>query len=255
MISPHALIDSRVKLGKNVSVGAFTLIEGDVSIGDNTQIGSHVVIKGETHIGKNNRIFQFASVGEDCQDKKYQGERTQLIMGDDNIVREACTIHRGTVQDKGVTQIGQRNLFMINTHIAHDVSVGDDCIFANDCNVAGHVKIGNWAILGGAAQVHQFCHIGAHSMCGVGTVVVKDLPAFVMASGYPASAHGLNTEGMKRRGMNSDDIKQVKEAYRIVYRQGLSLKDAIAKLQQQADNPYVQLLLESLTHATRGIIR
>ncbi len=255
MISPHALIDSQVKLGKNVSIGAFTVIEGNVSIGDNSQIGSHVVIKGDTQIGENNRIFQFASVGEDCQDKKYQGEATQLIIGNDNIIREACTIHRGTVQDKGITQIGNRNLFMINTHIAHDVMIDNDCIFANDCNVAGHVKINDWAILGGAAQVHQFCHIGAHSMCGVGTVIVKDIPAFVMASGYPASPHGLNTEGMKRRGIDSNGIKQVKEAYRIIYRQGLSLKDAINKLQQQTPNAYVQLMLDSLTQSTRGIIR
>lgn len=255
MISPQAVIGKDVKVGENVSIGPFCFIDGNVSIGDNTQIASHVVIKGDTQIGQDNRIFQFATIGEDCQDKKYQGEKTKLIIGNGNVIRESCTLHRGTVQDKGITEIGDRNLFMVNTHIAHDVKVGDDCIFANDCNVAGHVIIGDWAILGGAAQVHQFCHIGAHSMCGVGSVILKDVPAFVMASGYPARPHGVNSEGMKRRKIDEDDIKLVKNAYRTIYRQNLSLIDASNALRKQASNYYLNLMVESLDRANRGIIR
>lgn len=255
MISPHAIIDSKAKIGRNVKIGPFTTIEGNVSIGDDTEIGSHVVIKGDTEIGKGNRIFQFSSIGEDCQDKKYQGEDTKLIIGDENVIREACTLHRGTVQDNGITQIGHRNLLMINTHIAHDVEVGNDCIFANDTNVAGHVHIGDWAILGGATQVHQFCHIGAHSMCGVGSVVVKDIPAFVMASGYPAKPHGVNSEGMKRRDIDDESIKLIKQAYRVIYRQGLGLNEASEQLKQHEDNPYLKLVIDSLDNTNRGIIR
>lgn len=255
MISPHAIIDVQAKIGKNVSIGPFTLIEGDVSIGEGTQIGSHVVIKGETEIGKNNRIFQFSSIGEDCQDKKYKGESTKLIIGDDNVIREACTFHRGTVQDKGITQIGDRNLFMINTHIAHDVIVGNDCILANDTNVAGHVRIDDWAILGGATQVHQFCYIGAHSMCGVGSVILKDIPAFIMASGYPAKPHGVNSEGMKRRHIDEKSVKLIKDAYRVIYRQNLSLIEASEHLKQQPSNEYLSLMIDSLAQSNRGIIR
>lgn len=255
MISPQAVIGKDVKVGENVSIGPFCFIDGNVSIGDNTQIASHVVIKGDTQIGCDNNIFQFATIGEDCQDKKYKGEKTKLIIGDSNVIRESCTLHRGTVQDKGITEIGDRNLFMVNTHIAHDVKVGNDCIFANDCNVAGHVIIGDWAILGGAAQVHQFCHIGAHSMCGVGSVVLKDVPAFVMASGYPARPHGVNSEGMKRRNIDEEDIKLVKNAYRVIYRQNLSLIDASNNLRAQASNSHLNLMVESLDRANRGIIR
>lgn len=255
MISPQAVIGKDVKIGENVSIGAFSLIDGNVSIGDNTHIASHVVIKGDTQIGRDNRIFQFATIGEDCQDKKYQGEKTKLIIGDGNVIRESCTLHRGTIQDKGITEVGHRNLFMVNTHIAHDVKVGNDCIFANDCNIAGHVTIGDWAILGGAAQVHQFCHIGAYSMCGVGSVVLKDVPAFVMASGYPVKPHGVNSEGMKRRRINDKSIKLIKEAYRIIYRQKLSLVEACEYLKQQPSDSYLSLMIDSLSCSNRGIIR
>ena len=255
-IHPQALVDPSAKIGKNVEIGPWTLIGPDVEIGDDTQIMSHVVIKGPTKIGKNNRIFQFASVGEECQDKKFAGEQTRLEIGDDNIIRESCTIHRGTTQDQGVTSIGSGNLFMAYVHVAHDCVIGNDCILANTTTLAGHVHVADNVILGGGTMVHQFCKIGTHSMAAGGSIVLRDIPAYVMASGQSASAHGLNSEGLKRRGFDQDAIRALKDAYRTIYRKGLRLAEALEVLEVQAANvPEVRVLLDSLKRSERGIVR
>ena len=256
MIDPRAIVDPGARIAANVEIGPFSIIGPDVEIGEGTVIGPHVIVRGPTTIGKNNRIFQFSSIGEECQDKKYAGEPTTLVIGDNNVIREACTFHRGTVQENGTTIVGSNNLFMVNVHVAHDAVIGDNCILANDTNVAGHVKIGDWAILGGATQVHQFCLIGAHSMCGAGTVVLKDIPAYVMALGYPATPHGINSEGLKRRGFSKESIKLIRSAYKTLYRQGLTLAEALEVLVPQAEqDDGVRQLVESLQAASRGIIR
>jgi len=255
-IHPQAVIDSTAKIGKNVEIGPWTLIGPGVEIGDDTQIMSHVVIKGPTKIGKNNRIFQFASVGEECQDKKFAGEPTRLEIGDNNVIRESCTIHRGTTQDQGLTSIGSGNLFMAYVHVAHDCVIGNDSIFANSTTLAGHVHIADHVILGGGTMVHQFCRIGLHSMSAGGSIVLRDIPAYVMASGQSASAHGLNTEGLKRRGFSSELILELKRAYKIVYRKGLKLSDALEQLSSVAsDIPEVAVFTDSIKNSNRGIIR
>ena len=256
MIDPRAIIDPAAKIAEGVEIGPWSMVGPDVEIGEGTVIGPSVIIKGPTKIGKNNKIFQFSSIGEECQDKKYAGEPTQLIIGDNNIIREACTFHRGTTQDNSLTQVGSNNLFMVNVHIAHDVMVGDNCILANDTNVAGHVHIGDWVILGGATQVHQFCKIGSHSMSGAGSVVLKDIPAYVISNGYPVEPHGINIEGLKRRGFEKASIQLLRKAYKALYRQGLTLEEALAEITSiGAGDEAVDLLLTSLKEATRGIIR
>jgi UDP-N-acetylglucosamine acyltransferase len=195
-------------------------------------------------------------VGEACQDKKYAGEPTRLEIGDNNVIRESCTIHRGTVQDRGVTTIGNNNLFMAYVHVAHDCVVGNDTIFANNATLAGHVRVDDHAILGGGTMVHQFCLIGAHSMSAGGSIVLRDIPAYVMASGQSASAHGLNTEGLKRRGFSSDTITELKRAYRTLYRKGLTVEEALAELAETAaQSPEVAVLVDSVQRSQRGIIR
>ncbi|MEH6443422.1 MAG: acyl-ACP--UDP-N-acetylglucosamine O-acyltransferase [Oceanospirillaceae bacterium] len=256
LIHPSAIIDPSAQLAEDVIVGPWTIIGADVEIDSGTIISSHVVIKGACKIGKNNKIFQFCSIGEDCQDKKYQGEVTYLEIGDNNVFRESCTIHRGTIQDKGITKIGSRNLFMVNVHIAHDCVIGNDIILANNTAAAGHVIINDRAILGGFSAIHQFCHIGNSVMCGAGTVILKDIPAFVMASGNPAKPFGINSEGLRRQGYSASLITEIKRAYKIVYRQQLSIEDAISKLQEMAQqHDAIQLLAQSLVQSSRGIIR
>jgi len=256
MIDPRAIIDPSAKIADNVEIGPFSIIGADVEIGEGTVIGPHVIVRGPTKIGKNNKIFQFSSIGEECQDKKYAGEPTTLSIGDNNVIREACTFHRGTIQDEGHTQVGSNNLFMVNVHIAHDAIIGDNCILANDTNIAGHVKIGDYAILGGATQVHQFCHIGAHSMCGTGSVVLKDIPAYLMTQGYPVKPHGINVEGLKRRGFSKGSITLLRSAYKTLYRQGLTLAEALEQLEPVAQqDDAVQVLFDSLKAGDRGIIR
>lgn len=256
-IHPTAIIDSSAQLADDVTVGAYSIIGADVTIGAGCQIGPHVIINGVTTIGRNNRIFQFASVGEDCQDKKYKGERTFLEIGDNNVIRENCTIHRGTTQDQSLTRIGNNNLLMVNTHIAHDCMVGNDCIFANNSGLAGHVKVGNSVIVGGNTGVHQFCQIGDFAMTGGASLVLKDVPAFVMVFGNPAQAAGMNFEGMRRRGWSSETIGLLKRAYKIVYRQGLTLEVAIQQLEQDILPlcPEASYFIQSLTTSTRGITR
>lgn len=256
MIDPRAVIDPNAQIDTNVSIGPFSVIGPDVEIGSGSVIGPHVVLKGPSKIGQNNRIFQFASVGEDCQDKKYNGEPTQLIMGDNNVVREGVTIHRGTVQDTGITRIGNDNLFMANVHVAHDCIVGNHTTIANNTALAGHVTVGDWATLGGFTGVHQFCAIGAHAMCGVGSVIVKDIPAYVTISGNPSKPFGINAEGLRRRGYSAAAIQDIKRAYKIIYRKGLTVAEALTQLEMMvSQTPEVGLFIDSLTQSQRGILR
>ncbi|MBA4502801.1 acyl-ACP--UDP-N-acetylglucosamine O-acyltransferase [Marinobacterium marinum] len=256
MIHPQAIVDPSARLAEDVEVGPWTLIGPDVEIGAGTRIASHVVIKGPTRIGEGNRIFQFATIGEDCQDKKYAGEPTRLEIGDHNVIREGCTIHRGTVQDEGITRIGSHNLLMAYAHVAHDCVMGDHIILANNAALAGHVRVGDHAILGGFTAVHQFCRIGAHVMCGAGTVVLMDIPAYVMATGNSARPYGINQEGLRRRGFDAEAVSALRRAYKIIYRKGLTVDLALQELRAMAQTqPAVQLLIESLESSTRGIIR
>jgi len=256
VIHPQAIVEPGARLADNVEVGPWSYIGADVEIGPGTRIGPHVVIKGPTVIGADNRIFQFASVGEECQDKKYKGEPTRLVIGDRNVIREGCTIHRGTVQDEGITRIGSDNLLMAYVHVAHDCVVGSHCILANSTALAGHVRLGDHAILGGFTAVHQFCQIGPHVMCGAGTVVLKDIPAYVMANGNTAQPHGINLEGLRRRGFTPETLRTLRQAYKIVYRRNLTVAEALVQLDQLvAGEPAVQPLIDSLAGATRGIIR
>ncbi len=257
-VHPAAIVEPGATIGAGVSVGPWTFIGAGVEVGAGTRIHSHVVLKGPTVIGKNNIIYQFASVGEACQDKKYTGEPTRLVIGDNNIIRECCTIHRGTAQDKWLTSIGNNNLLMAYVHIAHDCVIGNDCIFANSTALAGHVIVDDGAIMGGYTAVHQFCRIGAYSMTAGQTGLFKDLPAFTMASGNPAKTHGMNVEGMRRRGYSQELIGRLKECYKIIYRRGLRMQDAIEQLQSMQSRdpePEVQLLIDSLLASTRGITR
>jgi len=256
LIDPRAIIDPSAKLADGVSVGPWTIIGPDVEIGENTEIASHVVIRKSTRIGRDNKIFQFSSIGEDCQDKKYNGEETFLEIGDRNVIREGCTLNRGTVQDKGTTRVGSDNLLMAYVHIPHDCVVGDHCILANNVALAGHVQIGDWAILGGYTLVHQFCQIGAHAFCGTGSVVLKDVPTYVTVNGNSAAPHGINSEGLKRRGFSPESIVAIKRAYRITYRNGLKLDQALEQLTEiAATHAEVGPFIDSLRASTRGIVR
>lgn len=256
MIHPTAIVHPGAKIGAGVSIGAYSLIGEHVEIGDNTSIGPHVVINGHTRIGQDNRIFQFCSLGEIPQDKKYAGEPTRLEIGDRNTVREFCTFNLGTAQDTGVTRIGDDNWIMAYVHIAHDCVVGDRTIFANNSQLAGHVHVDDWAILGGFTGVHQFCRVGAHCMTAVGTVVLQDIPPYVMAAGNTASPYGLNSEGLKRRGFSSESLLALKRAYRTLYKSGLMLEEARAKLEEDAkEHPEVQRFVDFLAVSKRGIIR
>ncbi|MEH6560650.1 MAG: acyl-ACP--UDP-N-acetylglucosamine O-acyltransferase [Marinobacter sp.] len=255
-VHPQAIVDPSAKLAANVTVGPWSYIGPNVEIGEGTEILSHVVVKGPTVIGRNNRIFQFCSVGEECQDKKYAGEPTTLIIGDNNTIRENCTIHRGTVQDQGETRIGNNNLLMAYVHVAHDCVIGNDIILANCATLAGHVRVGDHAILGGGTMVHQFCHIGPHSMAAGGSIVLKDIPAYVMAAGQSAEPHGMNVEGLKRRGFEKEVLMTLRRAYKVIYRQGLTTEQAVEKLEEAySDTPEVCVLIDSLRGAHRGIIR
>ncbi|AQS37279.1 acyl-(acyl-carrier-protein)--UDP-N-acetylglucosamine O-acyltransferase [Shewanella psychrophila] len=255
MIDKLAFVHPDAKIGNNVTIGPWTYIGAYVEIGDDCWLSSHVVVKGPTVIGKGNKIFQFASVGEDCQDKKYAGEATRLIMGDNNIVRESVTIHRGTTQDKGETRIGSNNLFMAYVHIAHDCVVGDNVIMSNNASIAGHVHVGDWAILGGLTGVHQFVHIGAHAFTAGYSLILQDVPPFVMASGQPGIPRGLNSEGMKRRGFSKDSQIAVRRAYKTLYRKGLTVDEAIVALSEESDDEQVKFMIDFVANSNRGIIR
>lgn len=256
LIHPTAIVHPGARLGSQVAIGAYTLIGEHVEIGDRTHIGPHVVIDGYTRIGQDNRIFQFASLGAAPQDKKYADEPTRLEIGDRNTIREFCTFNCGTVQDAGVTRLGNDNWMMAYTHLAHDCQVGNRTIFANNAQLAGHVQVGDWAILGGFTAVHQFVRIGAHSMTALGTILLQDLPPYVTASGNTARAHGINSEGLKRRGFSAEAIMSIKRAYKVLYKSTLKLEEAHSLIAAEcAQCEELQPLAEFLANAGRGIVR
>lgn len=255
-IHPTAIVDPKAELDSTVEVGAFSIIGPGVRIDAGTRVASHVVIKGPTTIGKHNQIFQYSSLGEVPQDKKYKDEPTLLEIGDGNTIREFCTFNRGTAQDKGTTKIGNHNWIMAYVHIAHDCEVGNHTIFANNSSLAGHVDVHDHAILGGFTLIHQFCKIGSHVITAVGSVVFKDIPPYVTAAGYDAKPHGINSEGLKRRGFSADSIMQIKRAYKTLYRNSLTLEEAKQQLaEQQKAVPELDILVDFLNHSTRGIVR
>jgi UDP-N-acetylglucosamine acyltransferase len=256
LIDSRAVVASGARIHEDVAVGPFAVIGEDVEIGRGSRIDSHAVIKGPTVIGAENHIYPFASIGDDPQDKKYKGERTRLVIGDRNSIRECCTINRGTAQDEGVTIVGNDNWIMAYAHIAHDCRVGDHTIFANNASIAGHVHVGNHTILGGFTAVHQFCRIGAHALTSMFSYVTKDIPAYVTVSGRPAEPRGVNAEGLKRRGFSAAQIRNVREAYRTVFRQALKLDEAIALLEELVpDQPEIEPFVASLRNGTRGLAR
>jgi UDP-N-acetylglucosamine acyltransferase len=256
LIDQRAVIDPGAVLAEDVSVGPYAVIGAEVEIGPGTSIGPHTVINGPTRIGRDNSIFQFASIGEAPQDKKYAGEPTRLEIGDRNTIREFVTINRGTIQDEGVTRLGDDNWIMAYVHVAHDCRIGNHTIFANSASLAGHVRVDDYAILGGFTLVHQFCVIGAHALTAFGSGISKDVPPYVTVGGSPARAHGLNMEGLRRRGFSADSRKVLKAAYKTLYRQNLSLQDAVLQLKQQAAaHGELEILVTFLEQQTRGIVR
>ena len=255
-IHPTAIVDAAARIADGVEIGPYSVVGPDVEIGAGTRIGPHCVITGHTTLGSGNQIFQFASIGEAPQDKKYRGEPTRLEIGNNNTIREFCTLNRGTVQDAGVTRIGDDNWLMAYVHVAHDCQIGNRTIFANNAQLAGHVHIEDDVILGGFTLVHQFCRVGAHSITGLGTVLLQDVPPYVKASGNPVHPYGLNSEGLRRRGFSDDTISALKRAYRTLYRSGLTLDEAKAELAAQAaDAPEVRRLVDFIDVAGRGIVR
>jgi UDP-N-acetylglucosamine acyltransferase len=254
VIHPQAIIDPGAKLGKEVDVGPYSVIGRDVEIHDYTWIGPHVVVNGPTTIGKNNKIYQFCSIGDAPQHLGYRGAPTRLRIGDRNVIREYCTINRGTVEGHGITRIGNDNFFMAYAHIAHDCVVGDHTIFANCASLAGHVSIGDYAFLGGFSGVHQFCRVGAHCMMGIATITFKDIPPYILAAGNTATPHGINVRGLKRRQFSATAIEALREAYKIIYRSRLPLAEALAKLEGSQQQEVAQLAA-FIRASERGIIR
>ncbi len=256
MIHPTAIIHPNARLADDVEVGAYSIIGEHVEIGAGTEIGPHVVINGHTRIGQHNRIFQFCSLGEIPQDKKYANEPTRLEIGDHNTIREFCTFNLGTAQDIGVTRVGSHNWIMAYVHLAHDCQVGNHTIFANNAQLAGHVEVQDYAILGGFTVVHQFVKIGAHIITGMGTILLQDVPPYVLVSGNPSAPHGINSEGLKRRGFSSPAIMAIKRAYKTLYKSGLSMSDAQLAIQQQgAEHAELMVLADFLANTKRGIVR
>ena len=256
MIDPRAVVDVKAELAEDVKVGPFSIIGPDVHIDAGTEIGPHVVIKGPTSIGKENTIYQFTSIGENPQDKKYHDEVTRLEIGDRNVIREFCTMHRGTLQDQGVTKIGDDNLFMAYTHVAHDCLVGDHVIMANGASIAGHVHVGDHAILGGFTLVHQFTQIGEYSFSAMGSAITQDIPPFVMVGGRPTRPHGINSVGMERNGKSPEVIRQIRQAYKILYKNNLRLEDAIEEMEGMAgESNELSNMVSFLRNVTRGILR
>jgi len=255
-IHPTALVAPEAELGEGVEVGAYAVIGPGVQVGANTRIGPHAVIEGSTRIGADNQVFQFASVGSAPQDKKYKGELTRLEIGDRNVIRECVTLNRGTTKDTGVTTIGSDNLFMAYAHVAHDCRVGNHCVLANNATLGGHVHLGDWVIMGGLSAIHQFCKVGAHAFIANNAAVTRDVPPYVMAVGQPAAAHSVNSEGLKRRGFTPDQIRNIRSAFRLLYRSGLKLADATAQLEALArEQPELRLIAEFLPQSTRSIVR
>ena len=256
MIHASAIVSDKASIADDVEVGPYSLIGDDVEIHSGTRVEGHVVINGPTVIGNDNHIYQFASIGDDPQDKKYAGEPTKLTIGDRNTIREFCTISRGTTQDKGETILGDDNWIMAYVHIAHDCVIGNKTILANNATLAGHVHIGDWVIFAGFSGAHQFCKIGAHSFVGMYAGVSRDVPAYITASGVPAVPRGINSEGLKRRGFDVDQIRNIKDAYRLVYRKGMKLSAAIDEIAARSKTqPELVIFLESLHASERGLIR
>jgi len=256
VIDPHAIVAPQAELAADVTVGPFSVIGPEVRIGPGTVIGPHVVITGRTTLGANNQVHPFASIGDAPQDKKYGGEPTRLEIGDRNVFRESCTINRGTTHDRGVTRVGHDNLFMAYAHVAHDCVVGSNTVFANCASLGGHVEIGDWVILGGLTAVHQYCKIGAHAFLAGGAIVTRDVPPYVMVAGNPSAPHAVNSEGLKRRGFTEEQVRSVREAYRIVYRCDLKLSEALERLEPSAGGkPELRLFVDFIRSSTRSIIR
>jgi UDP-N-acetylglucosamine acyltransferase len=256
VISPHAIIEEGAEIGEGVSIGHFSIIGKNVKIGDGTKIGPHVTLAGHTRIGKNNHIFQYASVGEVPQSTGYRNEPTKLVIGNNNTIREFCTIHTGTVEGGGITRIGNDNFLMAYVHIAHDCLLADKIIFANGSSLAGHVEVGDQVIFGGFTLIHQFCKIGAHVMTGIGAVSFKDIPPYLKVAGNTAKPYGINVKGLQRRGFDEAAISSLKKAYRTLYRSDLSFHDAIARINELALNDdNVQLFADFLVASNRGVVR
>ena len=256
MIDARAIVSPDAQLAPDATVGPFSVIGPQVRIGARTVIGPHAVINGPTTIGADNRIFQFASIGDAPQDKKYRGEPTQLVIGDRNVFRESCTINRGTTHDKGVTHIGDDNLFMAYSHVAHDCVIGNNTVFANSVALGGHVEVGDWVILGGLTAVHQFTKIGAHAFLGGGAILSRDVPPYVMVAGNPAVPHGVNAEGLRRRGFSDEQVRQIREAYRVLYRSDLKLAEALSQLAPLAEqHPEIRTFVEFIHASTRSLVR
>lgn len=256
MIHPTVQVDPSARIADGVTIGPFSVIGPDVEIGEGTWIGPHVVVNGPTTIGRHNTIYQFASVGEACQDLKYKGEPTRLVIGDHNTIREFATLHRGTIQDDSETRVGSHCLIMAYAHLAHDVVVGNHVIMANCAQLAGHVHVDDHAIVGGNCGVHQFVHVGAHAFLGAGSTVLKDVPAYVTVQGYPATAHGMNFEGLRRRGFERDAMRALRRAYKVVYREGKTVKEALAELEPEGERfAEVRTFIDSIRQSKRGIVR
>ena len=256
MIHSSSIIDPSAKIADDVEIGPFCLVGADVEIGPGTRIESHVILKGPMKIGERNHIFQFSTLGDGSPDKKYKNEPTTLVIGNENIIREGVTIHRGTVQDRGETLIGDRNLIMAYSHIAHDCVLGNDIVLTNQAALAGSVHVGDGAILGGYAIVHQFCSLGSYSFCAMGSAVNKDIPAYVKVRGNPAKPFGINVTGIKRLGYSKDSIEALRSAYRSIYRKKLTVDEAIEELKElRKEHQEVDLFLNSIEKSTRGISR
>ncbi len=256
MIHNTALISDSAVIADDVEIGPYSVIGDRVHIGRGTRIASHVVIRGPTTIGEENRFYQFCSIGDDPQDKKYAGEETRLEIGDRNTIREFCTINRGTAQDEGITSLGNDNWILAYVHIAHDCRVGSYTIFSNNATLAGHVHVGDWVIFAGFSGAHQFCHVGAHSFLGMFAGTSRDVPAYTLVAGQPPTVRGINTEGLKRRNFTPTQISNIKNAYRIVYRKGMKLNDAIAEVEELAKTqPELEIFAKSLHTSDRGLLR
>jgi UDP-N-acetylglucosamine acyltransferase len=256
MIDSRAVVSPQAQLASDVEVGPFTVIGPGVEIGAGTWIGPHAVINGPTRIGKDNKVFQFASLGDAPQDKKYKGEPTRLEIGDRNVFRESCTVNRGTTHDQGVTRIGDDNLFMAYSHVAHDCQLGSKIVMSNVATLGGHVEIGDWVIMGGLSAVHQFTKVGAHCFIANNAAVTRDVPPYVMAVGQPAQPHSVNSEGLKRRGFTPEQILNIRRAYRLLYRSGTKLKDAMEQLEQTAESQAeIKPFVEFIKRSSRSIVR
>ncbi|MGI9285078.1 MAG: acyl-ACP--UDP-N-acetylglucosamine O-acyltransferase [Pseudomonadales bacterium] len=255
MIDSRAIIDPSARIADDVEIGPWTIVGADVEIGAGNKIASHVVVKGPTRIGAQNQIYQFSTIGEDTPDMKYKGEPTRLEIGDHNIIREGVTVHRGTVQDNSLTQIGNHNLLMAYSHVGHDCVVGDHVILVNHASLAGHVSVGDWAILSGYTLVHQNCRVGAHAYAGMASHIVKDVPAYMFVLGQPAVVRTFNVEGLRRRDFSKETIATIKKAYRILYRRGLTLEQAVQEIKGMSEEESaLQVLVDSIESTKRGIL-